>query len=453
MVGAPVFLAMNKRTTVYCLIVIAVAILILPFQDWQVFGNMEPRHIRGFAVIVLLAVLSEVLPVISTVGRHQINSSIAFIPFFTCVLLFPSPAALSAAIVTSGIAQFLVHKRSAVRAAFNTAQGAISVWVASAFYEVLGGKHAIPVAIDLKSVSDIIAFAGMAFAFFLMNQVLVSVAIALSKEERMATVLNRVLAPGGANFIYDLVVSPVAVIVALLYSSIEAPGLIIGILPLLIMRHSYAANAKLEHANKDLLTVLVKTIETRDPYTSGHSIRVSILARAIAEDMDLSPARIDQIEMTALVHDVGKIDAVYAPIISKEGALTDSEWFVIRTHAAKGAEFLETLSSFPKEVISSVRHHHERYDGTGYPDGIGGMEIPLPARIIMLSDSIDAMLSDRPYRKALSVAHVRGELARCAGTQFDPKIVEQILRKNTLERAAMLVRPEEKKPQLVKVIA
>src|SRR5688572_27256671 len=255
---------MNKRTTIHCLIVIAAAIVIMPFQDWQVFGYMDPRHLRGFAVIVLLAVLSEVLPVISTVGRHQINSSIAFIPFFACVLLFPSPAALVAAIVTSGIAQFLVHKRSAVRAAFNTAQGAVSIWVANSFYEVLGGKHAIPVALDLKSLSDIISFAGLAFAFFLMNQVLVSVAIALSKEERMATVLNRVLAPGGANFIYDIVVSPVAVIVALLYSSIEAPGLIIGILPLLIMRHSYAANAKLERANKDLLTVLVKTIETRD---------------------------------------------------------------------------------------------------------------------------------------------------------------------------------------------
>jgi putative nucleotidyltransferase with HDIG domain len=444
---------MNKRTTIYCLAVIAIAVLLLPFQDWQVFGLMEPRHVRGFGVLVLLAVLSEVLSVISTVGRHQISSSIAFIPFFACVLLFPSPAALIATIVTSGIAQIFVHKRSAIRAAFNTAQGAVSIWVASAFYEVLGGTHAIPIELDLKSLSDIVSFAGLAFAFFLMNQVLVSVAIALSKEERMATVFNRVLAPGGANFVYDIVVSPVAVIVALLYSSIEAPGLIIGILPLLIMRHSYAANAKLERANKDLLTVLVKTIETRDPYTSGHSIRVSILARAIAEDMDLSPARIDQIEMTALVHDVGKIDAVYAPIISKEGALTDSEWFVIRTHAAKGAEFLETLSSFPKEVIASVRHHHERFDGTGYPDGIGGMEIPLPARIIMLSDSIDAMLSDRPYRKALTVAHVREELARCAGSQFDPKIVEQILRKNTLERAAVLVRPEEKKPQLVKVIA
>jgi putative nucleotidyltransferase with HDIG domain len=446
---------MNRRATVYCVFVIMAAVSLLPFQDWGVLASMSEGHLRGFAVLILLAVLSEVLSVMTTVGRHQISASIAFIPFFACVLLFPAPAALVATAVTSGIAQVFVHKRGALRAAFNTAQGTISIWVANGFYEVLGGEHATPLVLNLRSVTDVIAFAGLAFAFFVLNQVLVSIGLALIKEERIATVFNRVLAPSGGNFLYDVLVSPIAVIVAVLYSSIEAPGLIIGILPLLIMRHAYASNAKLEHANKDLLTVLIKTIETRDPYTSGHSIRVSVLARAIAEDMDLPPARIDEIEMTALVHDVGKIDAVYAPIISKEGSLTESEWFVIRTHAAKGAEFLETLSSFKKEVIASVRHHHERYDGTGYPDGIGGNEIPLPARIIMLSDSIDAMLSDRPYRQALSVAHVRSELARCAGTQFDPKIVEQILKKSTLERAAALVRPEEKetKPQLVKVSA
>ena len=444
---------MNRRTTVYCSLIVTAAVALLPFQDWRALGNLQGDQAFGFGVLVLLAVMSEVLPVMTTVGRHQMTSSIAFIPFFACALLFPPVAAITAAVITAASAQIFVHKRPPLRAAFNTAQAAISMWVAIGLYEVLGGVHANPLALDLRSFSDLLAFAGLSFSFFFVNQVLVSGAIALSKNERVSTVVHRVIAPGGDNFLYDVLVSPIAVIVALLYSYIQAPGLFIGILPLLIIRHSYSSNAKLEQANKDLLTVLIKTIETRDPYTSGHSIRVSILARAIAEDMDLSPAYIDRIEMTALVHDVGKIDAVYAPIISKEGSLTESEWFVIKTHAAKGAEFLETLSSFHKEAIASVRHHHERYDGTGYPAGIGGTDIPLPARIIMLSDSIDAMLSDRPYRKALTVAHVRDELSRCAGTQFDPKIVEQILRRNTLERAAALVRPDEKKPQLVKVIA
>jgi putative nucleotidyltransferase with HDIG domain len=444
---------MNQRATVYCWIVILGAASLIPFQGWDALMHMPPEHLIGFLVLMVSALLSEHLTLWSTVNRQQVAASIAFIPFFACVLLFPPAAAVAITVVTTAVTQLFVHKRALLKSVFNTAQSAISIIVATEFYEALGGQHATPLALNLRSITDIAAFAGLSVSFFLLNQVLVSIAIAFLKEERVATIFNRVLSP--SDFLYDVIVSPFAVIVAILYSYIDTPGLVIGILPLLIIRHSYASNAKLERANKDLLTVLVKTIETRDPYTSGHSIRVSILARAIAEDMDLSPSYINRIEMTALVHDVGKIHAVYAPIISKEGSLSELEWTVIRTHAAKGAEFLETLSSFPKEVIDSVRFHHERFDGTGYPDGIGGGDIPLPARIIMLSDSIDAMLSDRPYRKALSVSHVREELSRCAGSQFDPKIVEQILRRNTLERAAALVRPDEKKsqPQLVKVIA
>jgi putative nucleotidyltransferase with HDIG domain len=443
---------MNQRAALYFKAVIALAVAVLIFQPWGSLVHLGPEHTFGFLVLAISAVLSEHVTLWSTVNRQQVSSSIAFIPYFACVLLFPAPAAVAITVISSSVTQVFVHKRPLLKAAFNTSQTALSILVATAFYEALGGSNGVPINLDLSSPTDIAAFAGLSFSFFVVNHVLVSVAIALIKEERVSTIFNRVLSP--KDFFYDVLVSPIAVIVAVLYSYIQTPGLLIGMLPLLIIRHSYATNAKLERANTDLLTVLVKTIETRDPYTSGHSIRVSILARAIAEDMDLSPAYINRIEMTALVHDVGKIDAIYAPIISKEGSLTEIEWTVIRTHAAKGAEFLETLSSFPKEVIDSVRYHHERYDGTGYPEGIGGSEIPLPARIIMLSDSIDAMLSDRPYRNALTIPHVRDELSRCAGTQFDPKIVEQILRKNTLERAAALVRPEEKKhAQLVKVIA
>ncbi len=113
---------------------------------------------------------------------------------------------------------------------------------------------------------------------------------------------------------------------------------------------------------------------------------------------------------------------------------------MIQSHAARGADLLRSLSSVEEEVIKAVRHHHERYDGSGYPDGLAGDEIPLAARVIMLCDSIDAMLSDRPYRRALTVEQARVELLRCSGTQFDPDIVEVILRRNTLERAAVLGR-------------
>jgi putative nucleotidyltransferase with HDIG domain len=443
---------MNKRAQTYCASIVAIALLTLTQYDWAVLWRLDQADLIGAAALVILAVISEALSSSGTVGNQRPTSSIAFLPLFACVLLFPPQLAIAVAVLTFVPAQVLIHKRSPLRAAFNASQMTLSLTIAIAVYSLLPGS--VPVSEQhILTLSGFASFAVFAVTFFFFNQVFVSVAMALIGVGRVGTVYSRLTSSTGVNFIYDILVSPIAAVVALLYSYFGVPGLAIVIFPLLIIRHSYATNYKLARANKDLLTVLVKTIETRDPYTSGHSIRVSILARAIAEDLDLSPSQVDRIETTAMVHDVGKIDAAYAPIISKEGSLTELERRVIMTHAEKGAEFLETLESFPEEVIMSVRHHHERFDGKGYPDGLAGSNIPLPARIIMLCDSMDAMLSDRPYRKALNIDQVQNELLRCSGSQFDPKIVDVIIRRNTLERAAALVRPESAKPQLVKVSA
>jgi putative nucleotidyltransferase with HDIG domain len=422
-------------------------------QDWNALLAMDQRRLAGVIELVLLGALFEILAVRASVGAHQSASSISFLPFFATVLLFPPPAAVFAVAATSFPTQILVHKKPLLRAAFNSAQAVIAIAVAVEVYAALGGVSAVPLSDDILTVRGVLSFTGLAVTFFAINQVLVSIGIAFLTGNRVTTIVSRVAAPSGANLAYDVLVSPIAIVVALLYSSYDVGGLIMVCLPLMIIRYSYMNILRLQQANKDLLTVLVKTIETRDPYTSGHSIRVSLLARAIAEDMDLPASRIDQVEMAAIVHDIGKVDAIYASIIRKEGSLTDAERRVIVTHAAKGAEFLETLTSFSKDVIEGVRHHHERYDGTGYPNGLVGSQIPLPARIIMLCDSIDAMLSDRPYRKALSPEQVRHELVRCAGTQFDPRIVEIILRRNTLHRAAALVRPETDVPLFFKATA
>jgi putative nucleotidyltransferase with HDIG domain len=436
---------MNARAKAFCLAVITAAVALLPLQHWQVLWQMPAPHVWGIGVLIALAISSEMLSFNATVGRHQASSSIAFIPLFACIMLFPAPAAVFATVITSTFTQLFIHKRPPLKAAFNASQTSVSIFLASSAFLALGGKPSSPLGLNVWSITGITSLAGLAITFFLANQVFVSIAIALLNGDRVSTVFNRIIAPSGGNFLYDILASPIALVVALLYSKFSVGGLIIGILPLFIIRHSYWQNVKLQRANKDLLTVLVKTIETRDPYTSGHSIRVSILARAIAEDMNLTVSLVDRIEMAALVHDIGKIDAVYTSIIRKEGSLSEAERNIIVTHAAKGAEYLETLYSFNEDVIEGVRHHHERYDGTGYPNNMCAEEIPLAARVIMLCDSIDAMLSDRPYRKALSVTDVRLELLRCAGTQFDPRIVDVILNRNTLERAAALVRPEQAK--------
>jgi putative nucleotidyltransferase with HDIG domain len=169
---------------------------------------------------------------------------------------------------------------------------------------------------------------------------------------------------------------------------------------------------------------MVKAIEARDPYTSGHSVRVSEMSRAIAVELGLSAREIEQVETAALLHDVGKIHEEFAPLLRKEGRLTPEETAVMQTHSSRSAELVGIISKFKGFVQDSVRHHHERWDGQGYPAGLSGKMIPLASRIILISDTIDAMTTDRPYRKRLPLDIVIAELQKCKATQFDPELVD-----------------------------
>jgi HD-GYP domain-containing protein (c-di-GMP phosphodiesterase class II) len=130
--------------------------------------------------------------------------------------------------------------------------------------------------------------------------------------------------------------------------------------------------------------------------------------------------------VAALLHDVGKIDEAFAPILAKEGRLTPDEWATMKRHPIRSAELVALLTSL-RDVVAPVRHHHENWDGTGYPDGLKGAAIPLASRIIMFADTLDAMTTDRPYRKALGVDEARAEFLRFRGRQFDPDICDRIL--------------------------
>ena len=219
-----------------------------------------------------------------------------------------------------------------------------------------------------------------------------------------------------------------------LYFELGILGLIVSLLPLVFVRYSYLSKHRLEQANRDLLKVLVKAIETRDPYTSGHSMRVMGLAETIGEELGLNGRDIDVVRTAALLHDVGKIDVVYDQILKKPTGLTEGERKTMESHVTRGVEILTSLSSFDPAVVTAVRHHHESFDGSGYPDELRAMAIPMAARIIKVCDAVDAMLSDRPYRPALTTAAVREQLERYAGVQFDPDVVAATLSTDLVEQ-------------------
>jgi putative nucleotidyltransferase with HDIG domain len=169
------------------------------------------------------------------------------------------------------------------------------------------------------------------------------------------------------------------------------------------------------------LAQLSAAIEARDPYARGHASRVTVFSQAMAKTIGLDKERLSVLRLGALLHDVGKL-AVPPAVLLKPGPLTEIEFVQVRRHPAAGVRMLRSLDA-PREILPSVLHHHERWDGAGYPRGRAGQRIPLEARILTVADSFDAMTSTRPYRPPRQVPDALEELHRCAGSQFDPELV------------------------------
>jgi putative two-component system response regulator len=171
--------------------------------------------------------------------------------------------------------------------------------------------------------------------------------------------------------------------------------------------------------------VLAYTLEEKDPYTSGHSERVCYYSDFISKRLSFPLKERNELRIASYLHDIGKI-GISNRFINKKGTLSPTEWAIIKQHTKKSIELLVPLSLSPN-IISYIHYHHERFDGTGYPDGLAGEQIPLGARIIAIADAYDSMTSDRPYRKPLSNGEAKNELSKCSGTQFDPHLISIFL--------------------------
>ena len=184
-------------------------------------------------------------------------------------------------------------------------------------------------------------------------------------------------------------------------------------------------NDELEKAYLDTIGILRQTVEAKDPYTRGHSDRVSEFAVLIGTKMGLDEKTIHILKVGGLFHDIGKI-GIPDSILLKESKLSDAEYSQIKNHPTIGAHILGNATVF-QDIIPIVKYHHERYDGRGYPSQLAGTDIPLIARITAVADAFDAMTSKRTYRDSLPIEKVKEEIERCSGTQFDPEIAKLFL--------------------------
>lgn len=184
-------------------------------------------------------------------------------------------------------------------------------------------------------------------------------------------------------------------------------------------------NEELEQAYLDTIGILRQTVEAKDPYTRGHSDRVSAYSVLIGEKLGLSEEELHTLKIGGLFHDIGKI-GIPDSILLKESKLDDEEYSQIKKHPSIGAHILGDVSMF-KDIIPMVLHHHERFDGRGYPSQLKGEDIPIIARIAAVADTFDAMTSKRSYRDALPLEVVKAEIEKCSGAQFDPNIANIFL--------------------------
>lgn len=342
---------------------------------------------------------------------------VSFIPYLAALLLYPSWATLCIVGLSALGAEFIKSK-PALKRAFNVGQFFLAGAVTLAVYWALGGH-----ALARDKTFHALPHTAAVVSFLVTNTFAVAVAIGLAEKR---SIVQTWINGNAAGLLYDVFSIPIVWAYARAYVDWSGVGIFVIFAIVVGAKLTYQSKHALETTNKELLELFVHTVEFRDPYTSGHSQRVSRFSRIIAQLIELGPRDVERVSKAALLHDVGKIHEIFAPILMKPGRLTQDERAIMELHPIKSAELVAKISDL-KDIVPDVRHHHENWDGTGYPDQLKGEEIPLGSRIIMFADTIDAMTTDRPYRKALGEADVRSELIKYRGVQFDPFICDRLL--------------------------
>ncbi|MFA6940589.1 MAG: HD-GYP domain-containing protein [Clostridiaceae bacterium] len=301
---------------------------------------------------------------------------------------------------------------------FNYSIVTIPITVGSIVYYNVGGKT--PFAFSSGEWIPLFIFV---LVYFLLETLIISMLFSLLYSKNLIIAYINNLRLAGLNI---LAMVPFSLILVLSYKANNYLGIILVIFPILLARYTFQLNIKNKSQYFETITALMHAMEARDKYTEGHSERVSELAINIAKELKFSEPRIEELKIAAMLHDVGKI-GIDDSILNKKGKLTNEEYELIKKHPDIGFNILKDILGIDT-VRFIVLHHHERYDGTGYPTGLKPDQLNLDVFIIGLADSIDAMLTDRPYRKARSMDYIISELKANRGTQFHPDVVDAYFR-------------------------
>jgi diguanylate cyclase (GGDEF)-like protein/putative nucleotidyltransferase with HDIG domain len=415
-------------------------------QPWP-----DPILLELFIVLAVLGELTEV----SVYGENTFSVSVGVVFAAALVMSIPGVVVTSAAIT---LTHYYQNHPPWFRVPFNWAAHIVAGAVPAVVFAVLPVPHSVE---NLLQLSALTILTGG--AYYLIETGIIGYAMALASGRSFST---RWKEQFGWLAGYYIALCGVGLILAIAYHGLGTPGLVVYGLPLLMMRYAHeqyltqtkasarelrrlneelslsnrqvmTASQAIQQLNDELFITLAKISDARDPFVSSHVTQVARYATAIAEEMGLHPKRIELVRQAAFLHDIGKM-GITEDVLHKPSQLTPEEYEYVKSHAVIGANLLETCPSL-RHLAAFVRHHHEWWDGFGYPDGLRSDQIPLESRILSVSDAVEAMASDRPYHRANTLDEIIVELRRCSASQFDPAVVDALIRVIERERGTLVV--------------
>ncbi|MGC8971002.1 MAG: HD-GYP domain-containing protein [bacterium] len=397
---------------IYILFLLVIILFIYIFRYYSIRANFS-----DILILFTLVLILEAFPV--EIPGRQIAVSMGFMVSYAGILLFGAPIG----ILLNGLASispeefnFKLHEPR--RFVFNRANLAISAGLSGLLYEALKGPS-----LEFGGRYFLVALL-VALTYWFVNVALVSLVVAIDKGRSF--IRTWIYYISNISIITYLLQFFLALVIAQSYKLLGPIVMPIYIVPIFIARYLFILASEVSRTYDQAISTLIKLLGIFDSYTSGHSLRVAQLAEDIAREMGLNESKIEKIRNAALLHDLGKIGLPIS-ILNKPSRLTNEEWLQIFRHPIVGEDISKEVSRF-KEVPLWIKHHHERYDGGGYPDGLKGEDIPLESRIIACADTFDAMTTDRPYSKRKSIEEAKEELLKSAGKQLDPKVVSALIR-------------------------
>ena len=377
-----------------------------PALDWS-----------ALAVLALLFLVCDAAPASLNIERARVSPGYAA-SLASVVLLGPVGAALV------GVAAVVTAQRNLnpIKRVFNGAQFALCGYAAGQVYLLAGGipdPH-----LTAEAAGRMLGpFVAADITFVAVNLLLVGGILACTGQvELHGARWAPIVVLASACLGYGMF----GLLIAGLWNDVGPYVAVLVLLPLFIARWAFAQTAAQQEAYDATIATLCQAVETKDYYTRGHSERVSRGSVMIAEEIGMRPERVAGIRYAGMLHDVGKL-GVPTKVLQKPGGLTEEEYAAVQLHPMRGLEIVSEIG-FLDEALAGIMHHHEKMDGTGYPMGLAGEEIPEFARVISVADVFDTLTSTRSYRKAWSVQKAADELRRSAGTHFDPALVEAFLR-------------------------